>query len=470
MAETIIYALVGPAGTGKTYKIQQKLLKNPKWARLCATTGIAAINLGSAGIEGVITLQSTLGFFDTNSLKEIAQNRRLHRALSGLRAEGFKYLIIDEMSMLDAEAFDILVDALDSINANISADHGEYALGLMLVGDFLQLPPVDGEYCFEAKNWHRVRIQKLTEIKRQTDPIFQELLDLARKGSGNQVAKMLKDANCYIDSPSMATDITTIYAINAEVDKWNDAHYRRLCATGAKRGAITNSRWGKQRQEWTKNIPQILDLAIGAYVMVLSNDTANWSFVNGDCGTVVSLPVTNADGTTTGALTVQLRRTKQIVTINKITRRMYSKEAPQGFTVPECQSNEEFIRSQKQLGIEVDNWNEMYDKYLAAMTYREKLARLRPSDPYWDFTEKKWVTGEITYCPLRLAYASTVHKTQGLTLDNVQIVPNHKFFGSPNMLYVALSRCRTLDGLKIVGTTAQVAKYCNTIRKLERWF
>ena len=83
MAETPLFALLGPAGTGKTYKIQQKLLKNPKWGKLCATTGIAALNLGSAGGEGVITLQSTLGYFDTPSLRENYQHGKLRRVLLG---------------------------------------------------------------------------------------------------------------------------------------------------------------------------------------------------------------------------------------------------------------------------------------------------------------------------------------------------------------------------------------------------
>lgn len=480
MAETPLFALLGPAGTGKTYSIQQKLLKSPKFAKLCATTGIAAINLGSAGGgEGVTTLQSTLGFFDLPSLRENATMGKLRRALFALRAD-YRFLVIDEMSMLDAETLDILVTGLDEVNANLSEDHGEKPLGMILVGDFLQLPPVDDkndpsrkEYCFEAENWKRFKVTKLTEIKRQSDPVFQSLLASARVGDGTAVAKILKQAGCFVSTPSLATDITTIYATNKDVDSWNDTQFRKLLTTGAARFGIAASRWGKARKEW-KVIPDKLDLAIGAYVMILANDTGDWAYVNGDCGTVVKvLKMGPEAGERAGEVTgvqVQLKRNNRLVTIGKIARCCFQKETPPGFTIPECLSHKEFKEQEQARGVDSDNWKELYDSYLGTRTYRQKLSRLKPTDPYYNFLEEKWVIGEILYCPLRLAYASSVHKTQGLTLDNIQIVPNHKFFGSPNMMYVALSRCRTLEGLRVVGTPGDVVRYTNTMKKLERWF
>ncbi len=65
-----------------------------------------------------------------------------------------------------------------------------------------------------------------------------------------------------------------------------------------------------------------------------------------------------------------------------------------------------------------------------------------------------WIIGGIRYMPIRLAYATTIHKSQGLTLDNAQLDIRDQFFGSPNFAYVALSRTRTPAGLRIVGTPA----------------
>lgn len=434
MAETPLFALLGPAGTGKTYKIQQKLLKNPKWGKLCATTGIAALNLGSAGGEGVITLQSTLGYFDTASLRENYQHGKLRRVLVSL-ATSYKFLVVDECSMLDAETLDILIDCLDVVNANVSEDHGEHPFGLILVGDFLQLPPVGNkgearpEYCFEAKNWNRVIVEKLSEIKRQTDPRFLEILAAARCGDGDTAAKLLSEVGCFAPVPSQLSTITTIYATNKSVDERNDALFRKLCATGATRGNISASRWGKQRAEW-KNIPEVLALAIGAYVMVLSNDTKDWQYANGDCGTVVGFKP-GQDGTVAG-VKVQLKRTNVIVDISRIIRRCYQKENPPGFDVPEYPNQTDWKKSQEDLGVEADNWKELYESFLVSLTQRMRSARLKPTEPYYDFLEEKWVLGELLYCPMRLAYATTTHKcmlgstkvlteTGLVTLTNLQI-------------------------------------------------
>jgi ATP-dependent exoDNAse (exonuclease V) alpha subunit len=88
---------------------------------------------------------------------------------------------------------------------------------------------------------------------------------------------------------------------------------------------------------------------------------------------------------------------------------------------------------------------------------------------YFDYEDGKWVIGEIYYYPLRLAYASTVHKSQGLTLDRVQIDFINQFFGQPSMAYVALSRVRTAEGLRLVGTPKLLEERCNVARKVLRW-
>jgi ATP-dependent exoDNAse (exonuclease V) alpha subunit len=467
MADTPLFAILGPAGTGKTYLIQDKIQRSPKWGKLCATTGIAALNLGMrSGGEGVITLQSTLGYFDVASLRDNYQHGKLRRTLVALASE-YRYLVIDECSMLDAETLDILVDCLDIVNANVSLDHGERPLGLWLIGDFLQLPPVEGNYAFEAKNWHRFIVNTLTEIKRQSDPVFIELLASARQGDEAAVATGLAAAGCLTSQLNQAPDITTLYAVNKMVDERNEQMFRALCATGAERYAVASTRWGMQRKEW-KNIPESLALAVGAYVMILSNDTTNWEFANGDCGTIVETVVNDTTGTVV-TTKIKLKRTNKVVEIGRISRRCFQQETPQGLEIPELPSLKDWKKEQEVLGVESNDWPNLYKSFLVVKTRALRSARATSTTPYYDCVEEKWVVGEIVYCPLRLAYATTTHKSQGLTLDDVQIVLNHKFFGSPNMLYVALSRCRTLEGLKVVGTQADVRKYCNTSSKLVRW-
>ena len=104
---------------------------------------------------------------------------------------------------------------------------------------------------------------------------------------------------------------------------------------------------------------------------------------------------------------------------------------------------------------------EFYDAYVA-----DAIKRLVP---YFSVEKQKWVIGWISYMPIRLAFASTVHKSQGLTLDRLQIDARSRFFGSPGMAYVALSRCRTPENIRIVANVADFAKRVQTAVECLRW-
>ena len=71
--------------------------------------------------------------------------------------------------------------------------------------------------------------------------------------------------------------------------------------------------------------------------------------------------------------------------------------------------------------------------------------------------------------PLRLAYATTVHKSQGLSLDAIQLDLGSDFLASPSMMYVALSRCRTPGGLVLVGSPEQVVTKTNVDPRVLEW-
>ena len=79
------------------------------------------------------------------------------------------------------------------------------------------------------------------------------------------------------------------------------------------------------------------------------------------------------------------------------------------------------------------------------------------------------VVGTVEYLPLRVAYGSTTHKSQGLSLDHVQINLRDGFFKSPGMTYVALSRCRTAEGLRIVGTVDGLRDRCKVDPRVRQW-
>ena len=148
--------LTGKAGSGKTYTLKQRITDTKKlggrvrnYGTLCATTGIAALNLSGGNGDTVTTLNSTLKYFDTNSLKDNFASRRLHNQLKEV-ARGGNNLIIDEISMMDAEQLDLIYDAVMEIN-ELQEIYNKGGLGIILSGDFAQLPPVKAEFCFNAK-------------------------------------------------------------------------------------------------------------------------------------------------------------------------------------------------------------------------------------------------------------------------------------------------------------------------------
>ena|ERR1043165_5883755 len=80
-----------------------------------------------------------------------------------------------------------------------------------------------------------------------------------------------------------------------------------------------------------------------------------------------------------------------------------------------------------------------------------------------------WSLGYVDYFPMSVAYASTVHKSQGLSLDRVQIDMRDYFFKNPAMLYVAMSRCRTLEGLRIVGNPSLMKIRCKIDERVKEF-
>ncbi len=94
----------------------------------------------------------------------------------------------------------------------------------------------------------------------------------------------------------------------------------------------------------------------------------------------------------------------------------------------------------------------------------------QPFKPYWEPMKSGTVTGEVEYMPLRIAYASTTHKAQGLTLERVQIDANNKWSGNPGMMYVAVSRCRTAKGVRIVvSDLGRFGRRVNTSQLVREW-
>jgi ATP-dependent DNA helicase PIF1 len=420
--------LIGCAGTGKTYTLLARTNADGEYGLLTSTTGISAVNLGA------ITVHSTLKYSDTLSLRDAYLSGRLARTLHeiGLR---YRRLIIEEYSMLHADQLDLIYRGVEE--ANRYADMRE-PLGILLCGDLAQLPPVKGAWCFDAACWHHFaeHTTRLEKVWRQDGGLFLDSLNLLRSGDGVRAADLLSSAgarwNTQLDNEF---DGTTILPKNDMVNRYNSLALSRVRGRAF---SVTSRRWGMQRREWGENarshewgIPPRLELKVGALVMVLAN-ASDFSVVNGDLGHVTE-PDVLGDG-----IIVKLVRTGQDTLIRPIIRAVEESDRPDGWPTD-------------------------------APRVEDEEGAVWCAQPHFRRRARRYVTGQVEYYPLRLAYATTVHKSQSLTLDKVQVDFRDRFFSMPSMMYVALSRCRTLEGLRLVGNRERFAAQCKIDERTLPW-
>lgn len=421
---TPVEFLTGPAGSGKTYEIRRRQSEDRDYAVLAASTGIAAINLDA------ITINSLIGFFDADSLRDAYMSGAVNRKLLALAKGGVRNVVIDEVSMLSAEVLDVLMRAFDEVNGDLPREV-KFPLGLILVGDYLQLAPVKAEYAFKSQFWPRFaeNTTRLVKNWRQGDGRFLDALNFARAGKGKDCAAALADLGVeFHENLDSEFDGTTVIAKNDKVDRFNSI---RLDLVKGDKFAVMSRRWCGERVpgEW-KNIPDVLHLKVGAYVMLLTNsydECGALLYANGDCGHVLAFDKTS------GEVKVKLVRNDREVAVKSIIRGVEHKHKPSG-------------------------WGDVKDSSGGWLPENH-----RNSD------KKRYVSGQVQYFPIRLAYASTVHRTQGLTLDRVQVDIRDGFFGFPGMAYVAISRVRTPEGLRVVGDRATFEKRVKMDLSVREW-
>jgi ATP-dependent DNA helicase PIF1 len=418
--------LTGNAGTGKTFQTLALHEQDPSYAWLTATTGIAAVNLGAT------TVHSALRYSDTDSLRDLYISGRLTRILHEIALKKHR-LLVEEASMIDARQLDIWYRGVVEVNRYRDV---KVPFGLTLVGDFGQLPPVRAPWAFEASCWPEFasRTTRLTKVWRQDSGPFLDALNAARVGNGGLAAEILTSIGItWHTSTNQEFDGTTILSRNQQVNRYNDLAMDRVPGP---RIIVAARRWGKQRSEWGENqkthewgIPERAELKVGAYVMILSN-APDFSWVNGDCGHIVAFE--------SSAFHIHLKRTDEVVEIRRIVRG-------------------------------VEQYSKPEDPYTGRKIHKlEDRGEFIP-EPHYRGWVRRYVLGQVEFFPIKLAYASTVHKSQGLSLDIVQIDFRDQFFREPAMLYVALSRCRTWQGLRLVGMREVFARQCRSNPRVREW-
>jgi ATP-dependent DNA helicase PIF1 len=397
--------VTGAAGSGKTFMLRQKIAQNPLWGRLTATTGAAARILG----PDTPTMHSALHIFDLPHLQLARDNGYLTRNVRRL-LKLYERIVVDEASMLARPMFEIIYEVCK-----------EEGLGLVLAGDFLQLPPVTKNnektaWLFESPLFKEFDVLKLETQYRQTNRDFIDALNFLRRGDGESAKELLEHAgvNFWNLDQTNADDWnkylsfefpgTILVATNVRKDTINRTRFRKLTAPEVIFKTIRNGEW--TREDWNRweDIPDQVALKVGARVMVLKNaydDNDRLLYANGDTGVVQEI----------SNLGVEILRDDGMTRLIKVTL------------------DDNGIRH-----------------------------TVRDADGTRQVYLTKSPTAEVLYMPLAQAWATTVHKAQGLTFNHPVCVdlfgnekPGGSFFGHPAMVYVAISRVRNPKDLTIVG-------------------
>lgn len=476
--------ILGAAGTGKSTLLRERAIDDPNYARVSATTGIAAINLG----PGVTTVNSVLGFYNRESAFEALEQGKLRKKFLALAVQGYKNLVIDEVSMMSGCVLTAIRQGAKEGAEEVDRRNQERGTnlqpcGLILTGDFCQLPPVNAPFAFESPEWGHFEenTTRLDKVFRQTDPAFLEGLKLARAGKGTSAVMALAKAGVqWVNDRDDFFDGTSLVPTNDMANKINAVRYAEI--KGTERG-YQSTRWGAESGEW-KDIPESVCMKAGALVMVLANEPQLFEYVNGDQGEVVAM------GEHEITVAIQRNQKGHVKDIPFVWRESYQKDKPEGVEAfsgylidgemylhpseieEEYRDCIEMIRASggghdsEDSAHKIRNsrharFFEQHDSYVAGQIKCRKA--------FWSVDKEKWVIGWITYMPVRLAYASTTHKAQGLTLDKVQIDARSRFAGSPGMMYTAISRCRTPENIRIVCSIGEFARRIQTAQACLRF-
>lgn len=401
--------------------MRKKFAKEPDRVAVTASTGLAACNIGG------VTLHSFSGIGlgkepAEDLVKKIRRNQKAKQRW--LRT---KILIMDEVSMLDGDLFDKLEQIARTIRNNGRPFGG---IQLVLTGDFFQLPPVpesgrQSKFAFDAGTWttsieHTIGLH---QVFRQKDPEFASMLNEMREG---RLTPASISAFRRLDRPLPQTDdtieATELFPTRQEVERANSVRMQQLHGTvfnfeARDGGTIANK---EQRDRLLQNcmVPEIVSLKKGAQVMLVKN--MDDTLVNGSLGKVT----------------------------NFMTEQMFNafKEDEESFFNGGI-SEEALKREEMKVGFGLST-AQLFPVVRFTLADGTTRALLCKREDWKVELPNGEVQASRSQIPLILAWALSIHKAQGQTLERVRVDLGKVF--EKGQAYVALSRATSMAGLQVL--------------------
>lgn len=398
--------LTGKAGTGKTTFLKYVKEQTHKKVVVAAPTGVAAINAGGVTLHSLFQLPfgpfipaNNRGFSDSRASDSNSLLKQL-RLSSNKREliQELDLLIIDEVSMLRADMLDAIDVILRSIRRNHYVPFG--GVQMLFIGDLYQLPPVvPNEEWNIIRNYYASPFFFHAKVVEQSPPLYIELKKIYRQNEQHFIDILNRIRNNVViskdldelnerqlqDPNSLPDNIITLTTHNKKADSINANELQKLP------GKLYRFE-GVIVKEFSENaLPTdlVLQLKEGAQVMFIRNDTGeDRKFYNG-----------------------------KLATISRISQ-------SEIYLIPAGERDE--------LKLEKETWENIRYNY-----NKEK-----------DSVEEEEL-GSFTQYPIRLAWAITIHKSQGLTFERAVIDTGQAF--AAGQVYVALSRCTSLAGIHLLS-------------------